>query len=200
MSAQNLLHVFLRIFPETDAFLLAELLEKHLCKETIHYEEIDMEADQKRDLILLAFEERILIPIKSRSGPAWEDKILDFDKASRYSIPPIVKAILKTMDTTGEPSCGAAIRATLTDFIKKEIDGLIYLLQAIMKHADHYTFETGLLDIFFKEADLDSDLHDIIDIFVICGIMSPCPQKSLLTGLSWYEINPTLYWDKTFLA
>jgi hypothetical protein len=61
-------------------------------------------------------------------------------------------------------------------------------------------FETGLLKIFFKGTAVDADLHDIIDIFVICGIMSPCPQKSLLTGLSWYEINPTLYWDKTFLS
>jgi hypothetical protein len=200
MSTQNLLHAFLRIFPENDAFLLTEILDKNLCRETIHYEEIDMAEDQKRDLILLAFEERILIPIKSRSGPAWEDKILDFGKASRYSIPPIVKAILKVMGTTGEPSSGTAIRTTLADFIKKDIDGFIGLLQAIMKHADHYTFETGLLDILFKQVELDSDLHDIIDIFVICGIMSPCPRKSLLTGLSWYEINPTLYWDKTFLA
>jgi hypothetical protein len=82
---------------------------------------------------------------------------------------------------------------------QKNIDGSIKLLQTTMKHADNYVFETGLLEIFFKEAAIDCDLHDIIDIFVIFGMMSPCPQKSLITGLSWYEINPTLYWDKTFL-
>ncbi|MBW2603683.1 MAG: hypothetical protein JRE28_05125 [Deltaproteobacteria bacterium] len=41
--------------------------------------------------------------------------------------------------------------------------------------------------------------HGIIDIFVIYGMLSPCPQGSLMTGLAWYEINSTLYWDKTFL-
>ena len=69
-----------------------------------------------------------------------------------------------------------------------------------MKHADNYTFETGLLEIFFREVPMDCDLHDIIDVCVIFGIMSPCPQRSLMTGLSWYEINATLYWDETFLS
>ena len=83
--------------------------------------------------------------------------------------------------------------------IQEDVDGFIKLLQTTMKHAKNYTFEAGLLEIFFREAAVDSDLHDIIDIFVIYGIMSPCPHRSLMTGLSWYEINSTLYWDKTFL-
>jgi len=55
------------------------------------------------------------------------------------------------------------------------------------------------MEIFFKKSLVGIDLHDIIDIFVIYGIISPCPQRSLMTGLSWYEINSTLYWDKTYL-
>ena len=81
-----------------------------------------------------------------------------------------------------------------------DIIHFIKLLQTVMKHANNYIFETGLLDIFFKKTAIEGDLHDVVDILVICGIMSPCPQKSLLTGLSWYEINPSLYWDKAFLS
>ena len=54
------------------------------------------------------------------------------------------------------------------------------------------------LRFFFKETAVDGDLHDIMDIVVIFDIMNPWPRKSLMTGLSWYEINPTLYRDKTF--
>jgi hypothetical protein len=104
------------------------------------------------------------------------------------------------MRETGEISCDTAVRKVLLNVIEKDISGFIELLQTIMKHANNYIFETGLLDIFFKEAAIDCDLHDVVDVFVICGIMSPCPQKSLMTGLSWYEINPTLYWDNTFLS
>lgn len=200
MRENNLFNALLKLFSESDSFLLTELLKDNLYKETIRYEEIDIVESQKKDLILLAFEERILIPVKSRSGPAWEDKILGFRKEGRYFIPPVVKAIVDTMCETGVPSCDTAVRKTLTNVTQEDRSGFIKLLQTIIKHAGNYTFEAGLLEIFFREADMDGDLHDIIDIFVIYGIMSPCPQKSLITGLSWFEINSTLYWDKTFLS
>jgi hypothetical protein len=194
----NLLNALLNLFSKSDALLLAAFLNNNLNKETIRYKEIDIIESQKNDLILLAFEERILIPVKSRSGPAWEDKMLDFGNEGCFFIPPVVKAIVNTVYDTGRPSCDTAVRKILADVIQKDIGGFIKLLQTIMKHADNFFFETGLLEIFFKASAVDSDLHDIIDIFVICGIMSPCPQRSLLTGLSWYEINSTLYWDKAF--
>lgn len=199
MGKSNLLNALLDVYDESDAFLMTKLLKENLHKETIRYGEIEIKESQKKDLVLLAFEERILIPIKSRSGPAWEDKILDFRNEGRYFIPPVVKAMVNTIYDTGKPSCDTALRKTLKDMTQEDIDGLIKLLKITAKHTANYTFETGLLDILFKEVVVDSDLHDIIDIFVIYGIMSPCPRKSLMTGLAWYEINPTLYWDKTFL-
>ena len=199
MRENHLFNALLDFFSKRDAFLLAELLKENLYQETIRYDEIDIKESQKKDLILLAFEERILIPVKSRSGPAWEDKILDFRNEARYFIPPVVKAMVNTICDTGKPSCDTAVRKTLANVIQEDIGGFVKLLQTTMKHAENYTFEAGLMEIFFRKAAVDSDLHDIIDIFVIYGIMSPCPQRSLLTGLSWYEINSTLYWDKTFL-
>jgi hypothetical protein len=199
MKDNHLFNALSNVFSKSDAFLLTGLLKDNLYKETIRYQEIDIVEDQKKDVILLAFEERILIPVKSRSGPAWEDKILDFRNEGRYFIPPVVKAIVNTICDTGKPSCDTAVRKILANVIQEDIDGFISLLQTTMKHADNYTFEAGLLEIFFREAAVNSDLHDIIDIFVIYGILSPCPQRSLMTGLSWYEINSTLYWDKTFL-
>ena len=199
MRKKNLFNALLDVYDQSDAFLLAELLEKNLHKETIRFDEIEIKESQKKDLILLAFEERILIPVKSRSGPAWEDKILDFRNDGHYVIPPVVKALVNTIYDTGKPCCDDALRKTLGDVIHEDVGDFIRLLQTTMKHVDNYIFETGLLDIFFKELTVGIDLHDIIDIFVIYGIMSPCPQRSLITGLSWYEINSTLYWDKTFI-
>ena len=181
MRENNLFNALLKLFSESDAFLLSELLKNNLYKETIRYEEIGINEKQKKDLILLAFEERIMIPVKSRSGPAWEDKILDFRKEGLYFIPPVVKAIVDTICETGMPSSDAAVRKTLTNVSQEDRRDFIKLLQTIMKHTGNYTYEAGLLEIFFKESGMDGDLHDIIDIFVIYGIMSPCPQKSLLT-------------------
>lgn len=199
MTPNSLWKALSGFYSKSDAFILAEFLNNHLCKETIRYKDIDITENQKRDLILLAFEERILIPVKSRSGPAWEDKILDFKDEGLYVIPPVVKAMVNTIYDIGKPSCDMAVRNALTNVVQEDKDGFIELLQTTMKHANNYSFETGLLEIFLKASPLASDLHDIIDKFVIYGIMSPCPRKSLMTGLSWYEINSTLYWDKAFL-
>jgi hypothetical protein len=198
MTKNCLWNALSRFFSKSDAFLLAEFLNHSLCKEAILYKEIDIMESRKRDLILLAFEERILIPVKSRSGPAWEDRILDFKDEGLYFIPPVVKAIVNTIYDTGKPSCDTAVRKTLADAVRGDKDSIVTLLQAIMKHANNYFFETGLLEIFFNASAIHSNLHDIIDMFVIYGMMSPCPQKSLMTGLSWYEINSTLYWDNAF--
>jgi hypothetical protein len=199
MRKKNLFKALLDVYDQSDAFLLSEFLKENLHKETIRFDEIEIKESQKKDLVLLAFEERILIPVKSRSGPAWEDKLLDFRNDGHYFIPPVVKAMVNTIYDTGKPCCDDALRKILGDVIHEDVSDFIKLLQTTMKHADNYIFETGLLDIFFKELTVDSDLHDIIDTLVIYGIISPCPQKSLLTGLSWYEINSTLYWDKTFI-
>ena len=199
MRKKNLFKALLDVYDQSDAFLLSEFLKENLHKETIRFDEIEIKESQKKDLVLLAFEERILIPVKSRSGPAWEDKLLDFRNDGHYFIPPVVKAIVNTIYNSGKPCCDDALRKTLGNVIPENVGGSIKLLQTIMKHADNYIFETGLLDIFFKASVVNSDLHGIIDIFVIYGIMSPCPQRSLITGLSWYEINSTLYWDKTFI-
>jgi hypothetical protein len=199
MSKDSLLNTLLKFFSRSDAFLLAALLNDALDKDTIRYKEINIMERQKKDLILLAFEERILIPVKSRSGPAWEDKILDFRDEGLYFIPPVVKAMVNTIYDSGKPSCDTAVRKTLANVTRKDTDGFIELLQTTMKHANNYFFEAGLLEIFFKASAMDSDLHDIIDMFAIYGMMSPCPRKSFMTGLSWYEINSTLYWDNAFL-
>ena len=78
------------------------------------------------------------------------------------------------------------------------MSGFIQLLQKIVRHGYNFIFETGLLKIFFKETAVDGDLHDIMDILVIFGIMSPWPRKSLTTGLSWYEINQPCTGTKHF--
>jgi len=53
---------------------------------------------------------------------------------------------------------------------------------------------TGLLKFYHEKYDFGLDLHHTLDLFVIGSIMSPCPQKSFITGLSWYEISPALFW------
>lgn len=186
------------VFAEDDAAALAEVLTAGLGRETIRYGDIADQGAQAQELMLLACDERLLIPLASRSGPAWEDRILDFGPDGLLSIPPVTRAMLMAMGQTGRPCCEAAVREALAEAGRGDDDGFVDLLRLIVKEAENYVFEVGLLEILARKVELKTDLHDFLDIAVAAGLMSPYPRKSLLTGLSWYELNPVLYWDKAF--
>ncbi|OGQ89912.1 MAG: hypothetical protein A2464_13640 [Deltaproteobacteria bacterium RIFOXYC2_FULL_48_10] len=57
-------------------------------------------------------------------------------------------------------------------------------------------FEAGLLNLYYERFRFDLDLHALLDFFVIGGMMSPCPHRSLRTGLSFYEVSPVLFWGQ----
>jgi len=189
-----------RIYSERDALLLAHILDGHLDTEAIRISASDLEKHDMQELLLLAFDERILIPIDSRGGPAWEDKVTAFNQEVRCFIPPVVKAVLHTIFETGRPCGHKAVNAAIGETSNVDNVEFTRMLRTIMEHATDHQFEVGLLRILAKPISDNLDLHDFLDLSVACGMMSPCPQKSLLTGLSWYEINPVLYWDKAFFS
>ena len=186
-------------FSKGEAALLAGLFRENLHKESISIRDIDLARSHFKETMLAAFEERLLIPLNSRSGPAWQDKILEFQPGVSFVYPPVVRFILQNICSTGQPSCDKAVALAYGDAFEEESLLFVRLLQSIMKHATNFQFEVGLLEILSKNISAQLELHDFLDLSVAGGMMSPCPRKSLLTRLSWYEINPILYWDKEFI-
>jgi geranylgeranyl pyrophosphate synthase len=87
--------------------------------------------------------------------------------------------------------------AGIFDYLSEsDINNMSHLLSTIMANSRNRIFEAGLLDLYHKQINARISLHDMLDLFVISGIMSPCPARSLNTGLAWYEINPVCYWLK----
>ena len=82
-------------FSEYDANLLNYLFTHHAVDTNISYREIDLSRAEKDDLILLGYQERILIPVKTKASLAWEDRIIDFDVGGTYVIPPVARHSLK---------------------------------------------------------------------------------------------------------
>ncbi|HMA67177.1 MAG TPA: hypothetical protein VKO20_05105, partial [Desulfosalsimonadaceae bacterium] len=74
-TLDNIRNALTAVFPEEEAGNLARLLASVNPDDTLYYEAIDLPAAEKDEYILMAFEERLLIPYASRpgSGGAWED-------------------------------------------------------------------------------------------------------------------------------
>ena len=187
-------NILCKSFSAPDARMLLNFFASHAGREIIADKDLEMTGPEKRDLLLLAYEERILIPVKSVKGPAWEDKIIDFSGDSIYFVPPVVWPAIEVFNRTHHSCIGSIINKTMPELSSGNAASLSQLLHTIITNSTNFMFEVGLLKLFYDKIGFTRDLHDIIDMFVIQGMMSPCPRKSLVTGLSWYEIHPVLFW------
>ncbi|MDY6793384.1 MAG: hypothetical protein SWH54_19120 [Thermodesulfobacteriota bacterium] len=194
MKQEALRTLLYRQFPEYDARLLDYFFDRHAAGTTLSYEEIDLARAEKNDLILLGYQQRLLIPLKTSAGPAWEERNIDFGAYSTYMIAPVVRQIPVVFSKKGFICLETLLNLIFADWGAEEVKKLSHLLDIIMTHSTGFKFETGLLKLFYDQLTLKFDLHHTIDLFVINGIMSPCPRKSIMTGLSWYEISPALFW------
>jgi hypothetical protein len=63
------------------------------------------------------------------------------------------------------------------------------LLRALLPHAVARQMEAGSMDVISRSTTPGLDLHNTVDGFVLAGIMSPCPGRSITSGLAWYELT-----------
>lgn len=181
-------------FSSMDAGLLMVFFNHLADRDFFSDGDLDLPEAEKKDLILLGYEERLFLPAKTKSGQAWEDRILDFDPTAVYGIPGMVRAIPEAFQESDGFSFQGIVEATVSGFLPGSTDLVAPLLEMLIPHCTARCFEVGLLSLFYERFRFGLDLHGLLDFFVISGMMSPCPHKSLRTGLSFYEVSPVLFW------
>lgn len=187
-------------FRGQEAGHLARLFDTGLSVKTICYEHIDLPGDEKDDILLIAFEERALIPVKSSKSAAWEDRILALAPGEQYYIPGVVRILMASARDTGRLDPENAVKEALLletsglPVTGRQCGRLAAFVESLKRHAEFHKAEVGLMKAIGRECRLSLDLHDVIDILVICGILSPCTHGPAIAGLSWYEVNPCLSW------
>lgn len=185
------------VFPADEAACLARLMESFGEADTAYYEAIDLPAEEKDDAILMAVEERLLLPRTSRPGGAWEDRMLTLAPGALYIMPRVVRSLMDIARESGRFEPDAAIRRTLAEKDDQQaVKRLIAYFNSMKPHAAAYKIEAGLLAALNHGPDPISDLHEAIDLFVLVGMMSPATRGPTTSGLSWYELNPALYWGE----
>ena len=177
-------------FPEEDARLLVYFFQNHADAECFSYKDLQLPQEEAQDLLMLCFDQRLILPEKTRKGPAWEDRILTFDAAAVFQIPPVVRQITRVAGNGESLQTNFLPASIFEELPSSDISDMVQLLTTIIANSRNRVFEAGLLELYHQKINARVCLHDILDLFVISGVMSPCPARSLNTGLSWYEISP----------
>jgi hypothetical protein len=182
------------VFSAGEADGLARLIQGVGGDGEVAYQAIDLPETERDDIILLAYEERLLIPCASRPGSAWEDRVLSLAPGAVYFMPRVVKALMDSAALSGGLNPDDAVRKALSEAGDEPVAGMLALFKALQPHTVARQIEAGLMAIIHRRTTPGLDLHDTLDQFVLAGMMSPCPSRSIATGLAWYEISPILYW------
>lgn len=183
-------------FPPEEATCLAELFITALNSETLSYADIELSCPDKNEYLLTAFEERALIPIHPKPQTTWEERSLKFTPEEKYFMPAVVRCILQYALWTGSLDSAQGLTGVMSKFPAADIEPLVRLIRRTMLHTRSYRFETGLLATVGQGLNFDFDMHEVIDLYMNSGILSPCKSLSMSSGLAWYEINRCLFWEQ----
>ncbi len=189
----NFFDLLTNYFPEEDARLLVYFFQNHADAECFSYKDIQLPQEEAQELLILCFDQRLILPGKTRKGPAWEDRILTFDETAVFRIPLVVRQITRVAGSRESLQTNFLLASIFDELPSSDISKMVQLLTTIMANSSNRRFEAGLLDLYHQQIDTRTCVHDMLDLFVISGVMSPCPVRSLNTGLSWYEISPVCW-------
>ena len=181
-----------------EADKMARLIDAALASENVYTEQIPLSDADKHDCLLMAFEERILIPVRSSQTGAWEDRVLRFTVGEMFFMPHLARALFEIARQTGTLDSESAVRRVMAHHPAKLIDQSIFFLRQMKPHTKSCMAEGGLMAAVAQGTGIEMDIHEIVDNCVMAGIMSPCTRGSSMQGLAWYEFHPCLYWDHRF--
>jgi len=193
-ALENLETALLSVFSNEEAGCLARLLHSFNSGESIYYENIDLSHAVKDDCILTAFEERLIIPQLSSQGSAWEDRMLQLQPGALYIMPWVTRRLVDGAEANAVFDPNGAIRQVMAEKDEGLARAMIDFFNKLKPHAVSYKVEGGLMNTLNRGYDPPLDLHEVLDHFVLAGMMSPCTRGPITKGLVWYEINPSLYW------
>ncbi|MFW6011764.1 MAG: hypothetical protein ACOC8R_01630 [Desulfosalsimonas sp.] len=184
--------------PEDEARLMAKLIHAALQAENVYTEQIPMSEEEKHELLRMAFEERILIPVRSSQTGSWENRVLRFAPEEMFFMPYVARLLFENAGKTGFLDAETAIRQALSHQPDNHVEESVKFLKEMRPHTKSCMAEGGLMAAVARGAKITADVHDIVDTCVVAGIMNPCTRGSSMQGLAWYEFHPCLYWDQKF--
>lgn len=181
-------------FAEEEAGCLCRLVWTCFRLVNPRYEDIDMDGERKEECLLTAFGERIVLPAGSGPSGGWNDRSLRLEAGEYYSMPPVIWHLMRLAQIQGRFVPDLALEEALRSILGEDTAQTATLFWEACKHAQRHHVEAGLFAVLARNLDLDLDVHETLDRYVLLGMASPYSMADVNTGLVWYEINPCLLW------
>lgn len=189
-----------RRYPGEQVSILAEILALASEKGEISYEEIGCDEETKRSLLLLAYKERLLLPVKTEPSIslAWQDRILVAKPGETYEMPNVIRCLIKYAKETGEWNPDIAVKNYLEEIVEPEAEKMLTIFREIRREIINSTQQPQTIKVTpdqirqaAEKQGLKVNMNRLIVEFKGGGIISPNITNPTKEGLT-YEVNPAL--------
>ena len=187
------LESFLRkSFPDLDAESLAKILLLAAERGVIRYEDINLNEDLKRELLLFLEEKGFLFPFKTSRSLAWEDRLMTLKPGEKFEMPHVIRHLIKKIEESGDWNPEYAVRKYMEEIGEPHADKISAFFKRVVELSEMGRITPDVLKEASKEFNLSSEIGKIISEFKGGGIISPCLRTSIWSGFIQYKVNPLL--------
>ena len=152
----------------------------------------DIHGEGREEILILAVEERLLIPVRTSRSLAWEDRILRLEPGEVYEMPNVVRYLVKRANETGRWEPCHAINEYLEEIGEEERESIVDFFEKVRSRVKDRIVDVEVLKEVLKEVGLRVELGKVIAELKGGGIISPHLRISIPSGIIKYEINPSL--------
>jgi hypothetical protein len=175
---------------------LSQVLAYAAAKDTVSYGEIKeiIKADPE-DVLLLADEWRLLLPVRTAKSSSWEDRLLIIKDGEAYEMPNIVRYVIKEALKTGTWNSENAIGELFNELGDPNCKQIPELVRSIAGEAGSHKTTGNQIKMICLRLGLSNRVDSLIAELKAAGIISPTlsslPEVTR-EGSPIYELNPAV--------
>jgi len=176
---------------------LSRVLAYASVKGTVSYQEIKKVIKyDPEDVLLLADECKLLLPVRTAKSSGWEDRLLLLKNGEIYEIPNLIRYLVKDALRTGRWDPEKAIIELFKKLGDPDWEQIPELIKAIAEKAIDYKINGNQIKKICLQLGLSNRVDGLINELKGAGFMSPKlgPLVEVLNiGSPIYELNPSLF-------
>ena len=178
---------------DIDEDTLLKILYLASQKAVISYEEIEKIIGEKKieDFLLIAEQNKLLLPLTSSRSEAWKDKLLLIRRGEKYKMPNIIKILIENLYKKGEWDTNYAIVAYFKQIGEPYWESMPDFYRMIKQKAKNNKVSAKDIKNVARSFSIEKRTGALIAELKGAGLISPflklAPGNKLL-----YEINPSV--------
>lgn len=180
---------------------LARILDIARVEKSVTYEQVEAIAgNNAEDLLLVAWEWRLLIPIRTSRCGEWDDRVLVLSPGEKYEMPNVSRLMVKYASITGVWDSSKAVTAFFEDAGEPLWRLIPSLVQRMKEGCPSQGIDARQIKVACREMGFGERTDTIIAILKGAGVISPkLGSLSFVsrTQTPLYEINPLLFIEKS---